>query len=252
MLSTAQIKYVKSLHQKKFRDLHNVFLVEGEKIVGELTSSSLKVEAIFAKQSWIDANQLLFDASIPNYTATNKDMERITNLKTPSAVVAVVRKPPLDDAIEISSDKIILALDTIQDPGNLGTIIRTADWFGIKQVVCSMETAEIYNPKVIQATMGSFARVKTSYLSLSEFISKKSGETPIIGATLQGQSLKDCKPPKGGIIVIGNESKGISKEILPLLTKEIQIPKATFSESAESLNASVAAGIIMAWVSDVI
>jgi len=249
MLSTSQIKFVKSLHQKKFREIYDVFLVEGEKIVGELPSSNLKVEAIYAKKGWVDSNKLPLNASIPIYLASNKDMERISGLKTPPAVVAVVRKPNFDEASEISQDNIVLALDTIQDPGNLGTIIRTADWFGIKQVVCSMETADIYNPKVIQATMGSFARVNTSYLNLADFIAKARNGTPIIGATLKGISLKDCKPPKGGIIVIGNESKGISMDILPLLTKEIQIPKATLTESAESLNASVAAAIIMAWAS---
>jgi len=248
MLSASQIKYVKSLQQKKFRDLYNTFIAEGEKIVNELPGSNLQVDEIFATQDWVEKNRGLFSSNIPTHTASCKDMERISGLKTPQSVIAVIKKPDVGGGFYIEPNDQILVLDTIQDPGNFGTIIRTAHWFGIKHIVCSKNTADLFNPKVIQATMGSFARVKVSYLDLVHFLKEKSGHRNIFGATLRGEDIKDCTPSKGSILVIGNESKGISKNILPLLTKEITITTGASKDSAESLNAAIAAGILMAWI----
>ncbi len=248
MISTSQIKHAKSLHHKKFRDLHDLFLAEGEKIVAELPKSNLFVESVFATSHWIETNRGIFSAETLIHEASSKDLERISTLKTPSSVVAVVKKPLIIDDFSTIAHQPILVLDTIQDPGNLGTIIRTADWFGIKQVVCSRETAELYNPKVIQATMGSFARVNIAYLNLPEFLNRFNGGKTIFGATLKGEPISQLKPHGDSILVIGNESRGISKEVKPYLTKEIKIPGGQAAKSAESLNAAVAAGILMAWL----
>ncbi len=247
MLSATQIKFVKSLHQKKFRDLNNLFLVEGEKMVSELPKSLLVVEAIFATIGWMEANPGLFPGKAPIHIATKRDLERITTLKTPPAVLAVVKMPIVNYDFGASTGHPTLVLDKIQDPGNLGTIIRTADWFGIKEVVCSKETADLYNPKAIQATMGSFARMNVQYRNLPEFLRGVEGQKSIFGATLKGDPIGHIKPASGSILVIGNESKGISEEVMNFLTNEVTIPGGGM-KSAESLNAAVAAGILMAWL----
>ena len=171
---------------------------------------------------------------------TDEELERISLLQTPHQVLAVVRKRIMPPAITVS-DQLILALDTIQDPGNLGTILRLVDWFAIDQVVCNHECADMYNPKVVQASMGSIARVKVFYTDLFAWISEEKN-LRVYGASLEGQDIKKIEKPSNGILVIGNESKGISEEIMKLINVKVTIPR---KGKAESLNAAIATGIIL-------
>lgn len=251
MLSHSQIKYVQSLQQKKFRRQHGVFVAEGEKIVFELWSGPFEVEGVYALNEWIMEHRHEIPMGVPVLEVSNKDLERISGFKTPNKVLAVIKMPEETDEPELQNGALCLVLDKVQDPGNLGTIIRTADWFGIRQVICSVDTAELFSPKVIQATMGSFLRVNVSYTDLAPFLEKAARNQPIFGAFLEGNNMFEVMAPKEGILVIGNESKGISDEIARLVTRKVKIPggrQHKKTDSAESLNASVAAGIMMAWM----
>lgn len=233
MLSISHKKFVKSLKQKKFRDQHNSFVVEGVKMVEELLTTDYKVTHIFATSKWL--------ADHPDIAAveiSKKDLDIISNLKTPNEVVAVVNKKdhPLNDL----SAQFTIALDYIQDPGNLGTIIRTADWFGVKNIVCSTDSVDVYNPKVMQATMGSLFRVNVIYTSLEEFFIKNPG-LKVYGTLLKGENLYHTKiNTPGSVLLMGNESKGIANQLLPFITDKITIPK--FGK-AESLNVAIATAI---------
>jgi TrmH family RNA methyltransferase len=234
MLSINQKKYVNSLKQKKFRTQHNSFVVEGVKLIDELLYSGYKIEAIYATTTWIEKNPTIDCIEI-----SEKELNSISSLKTPNQIIAVVKQQE-NQLADVNSD-LTIALDKIQDPGNLGTIIRTADWFGVKNIVCSEDTVDIYNPKVIQATMGSFFRVNIIYTNLSEFFSNNKDLT-VYGALLEGDNVyKTELKSKGAVLLMGNESKGISKEIIPFVTDKISIPK--FGK-AESLNVATATAII--------
>ncbi len=245
MLSQAQIKYIRALQQKKYRKLHGSFVVEGEKIVAELLRSHYHIAGIFALEEWISR----FSDGIPGDVGLTRvsptELSRISGLTTPNQVVAVVSLP--DQSFHTATDwnGLALYLDGIQDPGNLGTIIRTADWFGIDLIGCSPDTADIYNPKVIQATMGSFLRVRVIRATLSAFLGKVTKKPVIYGTSLEGENLFSSQFPESALVIIGNESKGISADLRPLIDKWIQIPGK--GQGAESLNASVAAAIVMAW-----
>ncbi len=251
MLSHSQIKYVQSLQQKKFRRQYGVFLAEGEKIISELLQSHFEMEGVYALADWLQENSHQIPDGLKVFETSQKDLERISGLKTPNKVLAVV-KTPTDESAPTSQKGLSLVLDKVQDPGNLGTIIRTADWFGIRQVICSPDTAEVFSPKVVQASMGSFLRVRVYYTELKPFLEKAAGETPIYGAFLEGEDLWEVEVKNKGILVIGNESKGISPEVAALVQKKVRIhggKKPGKPDAAESLNASVAAGILMAWLS---
>lgn len=240
MLVKQKLKYIQSLGQKKFRLQEKLFIAEGPKLVKELleTNSSM-VNEVFALKEWISENEKIL-VKIPVTEISEIELERISQLTTPNKVLAIARQ--FDEDIEIiTKGKITLALDCIQDPGNLGTIIRTADWFGVEQIVCSNDSAEVYNPKVVQATMGSIARVKVFYTDLKEWLAEQT-DVSIIATTLDGQDISSVKKIKEGIIVFGNESKGISAEILELSNVKLSIPK---KGKAESLNAAVAVGIVI-------
>jgi RNA methyltransferase, TrmH family len=240
MLVKQKVKYIQSLGQKKFREQEELFIAEGPKIVKELLKAIPEhIMEIYALKEWIiETRGLLNKTQIIEITEI--ELEKISQLTTPNKVVAVVKQFHKEANI-IVKDRITLALDTIQDPGNLGTIIRIADWFGIDQVVCSNDCAEIYNPKVVQATMGSIARVKIFYTDLEQWLSDRK-EVSIYATTLEGQDIREIKKIQEAIIVIGNESKGISNGILKLADTKITIPH---KGKAESLNAAVAAGIIL-------
>lgn len=247
MISKNQIKHIASLKLPKFRNEFNEFLVEGEKMVPELFNSTFIVKQIFALEDWISTNRKLIPKDIALEKVSPKELERISALKTPNKVLAVVCIPEIDlTAIDYS--QLILVLDKIQDPGNLGTIIRTADWFGIKDIICSKDTVSLYNPKVIQSTMGSFTRVNLHYTALKEVLKAIPKELSVYGSLLEGKSIFQEKLSNKGLIVIGNESQGISKEIQSFLTKKINIPSFAIDSQnqAESLNASLATGIICA------
>jgi TrmH family RNA methyltransferase len=230
MLSKKEIKDIQSLSHKKFRDELNWFIAEGPKIVGEL------IERVYAVKEWIQANQS--SAQKVNFTEVNGvELERVSHLQTPNQAIAVVRKLP---SKRPDASSFTIYLDTIQDPGNFGTIVRIADWFGIKNVVCTSGCADLYNPKVVQSTMASIARVNVYYDENEEWLIQQ--KVPVYAATLNGVSLYEHSKVDQGILVIGNESKGISEEVLQYSTAQITIPK---KGQAESLNAAVATGILL-------
>lgn len=240
MLTKSKLKYIQSLSQKKQRDDANAFIAEGPKLVKELLESAPQaIQEIFALKVWVEENQKFLTKNLVA-EISEKELERISLLSTPNKVVAILKKFDTGKTI-ITKDRIILALDTIQDPGNFGTIIRTADWFGVEQIVCSPDCADMYNSKVVQATMGSIARVKVFYADLEKWLVSVK-DARIYAAVLEGQDISFMKKINEGIILIGNESKGISDEILRLANNKITIPK---KGKAESLNAAVATGIIL-------
>lgn len=229
-LSKNKIKLIRSLRLKKNRDAERLFVVEGAKIIQELIREQPNsLEFVCTTES-----DFQFDRA---YLADERTIKTISSLKNPGSLLALVRFPKID---AIASD-LVIALDGIQDPGNLGTIIRTADWFGISKIICSKDTVDCYNPKVVQATMGSIFRMSIEYVDLREYLSNT--ELPVYGALLDGVDMYESPLEKKGVLVIGNEGKGISDEIKPLVSHPIFIPK--YGE-AESLNAAMATGIILA------
>lgn len=236
MLSKNELKYIQSLCQKKQRQATGMFLAEGPKIVDELLNSHFTVNKVYATDEW-DAGKLA-DPSILTRVSAH-ELAKISGLQTPQQILAVARQY-WPDAAPLLNQKITLVLDGIQDPGNLGTIIRIADWFGIQEIVCSLDTVDCYNPKVVQATMGSLLRVKIWYEALPAFLAKQ--QMPILGALLSGQSVYATQVDDPSLLVIGNEAKGIREELLPLINQPISIPG---KGGAESLNAGVATGILV-------
>jgi RNA methyltransferase, TrmH family len=252
MITQATIRYVRSLEQKKFRNQHGCFVAEGDKIVREALASGLVVEQVFALPAWIEANGSLASGKTTEVVAVSeKELGRISMLKTPNQVLAVIRMPNFAADNQDLRSNLTLLLDDIQDPGNLGTIIRTADWFGVKNIYCSLATADVFNPKVIQATMGSFARVRVHYTPLTTLLEKMNDSIPVYGAFLQGDNLFERQASLPAVLIIGNESKGISSAIAQRINHRLRIPgggnHSAHGQGAESLNASVAAAIIMAW-----
>jgi len=241
MLSKTYTKYIQSLHHKKFRDTEDVFIAEGSKVVMELLrSATISCEMILGLAEWMHPNEPAIRKYYagPMQVIEQYELEKISTLTTPNQVLAVFKKCKKATVIK---GKICLMLDTIQDPGNLGTIIRIADWFGIQSILCSENCADMYNPKVVQSTMGSLGRVEMIYTNLAEWM-KKNNKIKTYAAALYGKNITELKGLTEGIIIIGNESKGISAEIMQLCTEKITIPK---TGEAESLNAAVAAGIIL-------
>lgn len=242
MLSKSYTKYIQSLHHKKFRDLENAFIAEGSKVVMDLLNSTKIVcQHILAKEEWLKENEpeIRKHYNGPIEAVEYFELEKISALSTPNQVLGVFKKVK-QGVIDVKG-KITLALDTIQDPGNLGTIIRIADWYGVQAIICSESCADMYNPKVVQSTMGSIGRVEVKYADLAEWLKKNSNIT-VYAAALNGKNINSLNGLKEGIILIGNESKGISEEIMKMADEKITIPKIGL---AESLNAAVATGIIL-------
>jgi len=250
MLSKTEIKRINSLSLKKFRLQHGLFCAEGDKIVNELIVSGWETEVIYATDDWSGLQQDV--SGIPNIRIiSNKELGQISSLTTPNKALALVRIPQRDMIQVDATKELVLALDNIQDPGNLGTIIRAADWFGVDKIICSQDTADVYNPKVIQATMGSFARVKLLYCNLDEFFDSLPETLPIMGAMLKGDNIFKKEPPKRGILVLGNESKGISDNIARRISQKLFIPmynEDLRKQKPESLNVAMAAGIMLGWI----
>jgi TrmH family RNA methyltransferase len=244
MLSKNSIKHINSLYYSKFRKKNKMFVAEGPKIVGELADSGFVIDSVFAVREWIEKNENNPIISKIHEISAG-ELKKISSLKTPNQVLAVVNIPDEKTDFGKLKNELFLVLDGISDPGNLGTIIRTADWFGIRNIVCSKNTVNVYNPKVIQATMGSFIRVKIIYNELSEFFTNLPFSTPVFGALLNGENIYRMKLPAKGCIIIGNESKGISAELKRFITHSVTIPSSGGSTSAESLNASVATAVIL-------
>jgi TrmH family RNA methyltransferase len=242
MLVKSQVKYIQSLGHKKHRDEEGAFIAEGPKLVKELLNAPhVPLLNLFAVREWIEMNQSRV-AENQLIELSESELERISFLTTPNQVVGIFKKPSFPE-MDIKG-KITLMLDNIQDPGNLGTIVRIADWFGVERIVCSEDSADVFNPKVVQATMGSISRVHVSYIGLEDFLSLHPG-IAVYATTLDGVVMPAMTPIKEGIIVIGNESKGIHDELLKMIEHRITIPK---KGKAESLNAAVATGIILSHV----
>ena len=246
-LSKSKISFVQSLKQKKCRDESGLFLVEGNKIITEVLDSNFEVQLLIATHSWVESNKKSLHKVQEIISVSESDIERVSLQKTPVGVVAVVKKK--DNSI-IEGDylgELSLVLDEIQDPGNMGTIIRLADWFGIRHIFCSTNTVDIYNPKVIQSTMGAFLRCKVEYVDLSKFLKKHSELEGfnIYGAFLEGENIYRSKLENKGFLVMGNEGSGISKEVQQHVTSKISIPSYPPSiASSESLNVAVATAVI--------
>jgi len=240
MLVKSKAKYIQSLGQKKLRQQEGVFIAEGPKLVKELlTEHSDSVLEVFALKEWLDNNKEI--ASKTGVIEISEvDLNKISRLTTPNQVLALVKQFTAMKPV-VERNQFILALDGIQDPGNLGTIIRMADWFGVQHIVCSEDCADRYNPKVVQSTMGSIGRVNVFYTSLTKWLGEQQ-DARIYAAVLEGQDITRMQQPAGGVIVIGNESKGISEDVLHFCNVAITIPQ---KGKAESLNAAVATGIIL-------
>lgn len=234
MLSISQKKYINSLQQKKFRLQYGTFLVEGEKMVTELLQSDFEIEYIFSIKG--KGHQL---NNYDTIEISEKEMKSISALSTPSIFLAVAKQKK--QTIDWSQNNLILVLDKIKDPGNLGTIIRTADWFGVNTVICSNQCVDVYNPKVVQATMGSIFRTTVAYTNLVDFF-KENKTIPVYGALLDGVNVyQHLIKHKKAFLLMGSESFGISAELIPYITNKIMIPK--FGK-AESLNVAVATGVL--------
>jgi RNA methyltransferase, TrmH family len=254
MFTKGQASMIKSLHDKKYRQNSGLFLVEGEKSVAETLNSNFEIKTLLATKSFYTKySKLIKDKKIICEIVEPGEIENVSTLESNDSALAIVKqKAPEILGSEIAENEIVLALDNIRDPGNFGTIIRIADWYGIKKVIASIGTVDLYNPKVISATKGSFTRVNIYYADLKNYL----GETkaPILGAFMTGENVHKFTFPKKGILVMGNESNGISKEIESLIKQKVTIPavaksygeaKPSFGSQAESLNVAIATAVLI-------
>lgn len=244
-LSKNKIKLIRSLEQKKFRRQERAFVAEGHKSVGDLLAEGCRPRLVVSTADWQPRMEL--PEGTEHIVVTEEELRKASLLQHPQQVLGVFGLPDqsaLPAAGRLRRD-LCLCLDGVQDPGNLGTIIRTADWFGIRDIVCSPATADAYNPKVVQATMGSIARVHVAYADLGAWLRGMPEDIPVYGTVLDGDGIYGAGLSGGGIIVMGNEGNGISPEILPRLTRRLLIPPyPAGNKTAESLNVSVATAII--------
>ena len=240
MLSKNTINFIRSLKDKKTRQEEMLFTAEGTKSVLELChASKIIVKAVYATKDWIEEHVSEIPRNIELNELSNKELDQISSLKTHQNVLLLAQIPSTNiTAVDFSAD-LHLVIDTVQDPGNLGTIIRIADWYGIKNIICSNACADAYNSKTIQASMASIARVNVFYTDLKDFLSEK--KLPVYGAVMDGQNIKDIKLQMPAFLLIGNEGKGISPELKPFISHAITIAKVG---EAESLNAAIATAII--------
>ncbi len=253
MLSNNQIKIYSSLRIKKYRDTHHKFLAEGEKIALDIINSPsciFKIQKLIASPEFLKENIFPTLKGIPEVVEASDEMLRkISSLSTPNKAILVCELPEYTPDFKEVSGELSLFLDDIRDPGNLGTIIRTADWFGIHHIFCSQESVDVYNPKVVQATMGALCRVKVYYMETSLLLTElgKIDSFPFIGTLLEGDNIYTSELPFRGIIILGNESRGISEKLQAALNYRLTIPsQANRSERSESLNVATAAAVVMA------
>jgi TrmH family RNA methyltransferase len=234
MVSKNQIKLINSLQQKKYRKLHNLFIAEGKKVIQELIDANFSLEHLFVTK------ENLFDKKFHSELISDAELKKISALTTANDCLAVFK---IKEVNSNASTGLELALDNIKDPGNMGTIIRLCDWFGISKIVCTEETVDIYNPKVVQATMGSLARVEVLYTNLTDYL--KTADVAIFGTFMEGKNIYKTELPSQGIIVMGNEANGISAEIESLVTQKISIPRFGNLQQTESLNVATATAVIL-------
>jgi len=235
MVSKNQIKLITSLQQKKYRKQEQLFFAEGVKVVQELLNSNFELQDLFTtKQDFLTVSKDKVHA------ISDAELKKISALTTPNTCLAVFKVPKAKDFVEKG---LIVALDDVRDPGNLGTIIRLCDWFGIETLFCSEESVDIYNPKVVQATMGSISRVNVVYGNLEAFLTKT--KLPVFGTFMDGKNIYQEKLPKEGIIIMGNEANGISSSVEKLVSERIAIPRFGNLQVTESLNVATATAIIL-------
>jgi TrmH family RNA methyltransferase len=247
MISKNKTRFIISLQKKKVREEEGLYIIEGDKLVKEFLLAKIQVKTLIAKTEFIEALTPEMKECI-NQTeeATHEELKHISTLKTPHNALAVIPVPDRKMNTGELLNKLCIALDFVQDPGNLGTIIRAAAWFGIKNIVCSTDCVDVYNPKVIQASMGAILHVNVYYSDLKEFVAlAHEKKIPIFGTMLAGESIYDHKLDNKGIILLGNESGGISDELIPFITDKIMIPGANKAiPGIESLNVSMAASVV--------
>lgn len=245
MLSKNRIKYIRSLEMKKYRKAEKAFLAEGNKLVNDLLGH-FSCKLLIATAQWLEAHPLLLAQETIEVSA--EELARASLLKTPQEVLAVFDLPSYTYDDSLPGHSLCLALDDVQDPGNLGTIIRIADWFGIEDIFCSQGTADAFNPKTVQATMGALARVRLHYCDLKEFIRVQTERNvPVFGTFLDGKNIYSQKLSVQGVIVMGNEGNGVCKEIENLVSQKLLIPNyPQGKETSESLNVAVATAIVCA------
>ncbi len=233
MISKSQIKLITSLQQKKYRNKTGLFVAEGPKIIKNLILAKMELELIFSSET---------DPSfaVELEPISQLELQKISALKTANTMLAVFKIPKIES---IASNRLTVAIDAVRDPGNLGTIIRLCDWFGVEQLICSMDTVDCFNPKVVQATMGSIAKVQVHYTDLSAYL--KNTPLPVYAAVMDGVSVYKTELPEHAVLVMGNEANGISEEIQLLIQEKVTIPQFNVSETAESLNVATATGILL-------
>jgi TrmH family RNA methyltransferase len=248
MLSKNKIKFLNSIKKKKYRDAHQVFFVEGEKLVDELLNAEAEISALFATNEWLEQHQQIIDEKlIKSYGITNEELKKISALSTPNNVLATVKIPQTHYIQTEVAQQLSILLDHVSDPGNLGTIIRIADWFGIQNIFCTKESVDLYNPKVVQATMGAIFRVKVHYIDFKELLQEFSAENDFIiyGTFLKGKNIYHESLSKKGFIMMGSESHGISKKWEPYIHQKLFIPHyPAHKKSSESLNLSTATAVV--------
>lgn len=234
MVTKQEIKLIKSLNQKKYRQQLGLFTVEGIKGIEEFLKSDFKLHRLYTTKQ-------IFDNSKGDAVGISEnELKKITALKNPNTALAIFEIPKSED---VKDNTLIVALDDVRDPGNLGTIIRLCDWYGVKDLVCSLNTVDCYNSKVVQATMGSLTRVNITYTNLDEFLLNH--KSPIFGTYMNGENIYNSKLPSEGIIVLGNEANGISEKISSVIDRKITIPQFGKSKETESLNVANAAAIVL-------
>jgi len=242
MITKARIKLIKSLEQRKKRNIHQLFVAEGPKLVEELLAT-MQPAYIAAIPEWWDRNRHLIKSACETDTITQEELHKTSLLQTPQQVIALFPIPQHKFNPDIARQELCLALDGVQDPGNMGTILRIADWFGIHNVICSEDTVDIYNPKAVQATMGALARVKVHYTNLEETF--RQNQTPVYGTLLDGKNIYEQELGSHGFIVMGNEGKGLSPAIKNLVTQKLFIPNYPIgAKTTESLNVAIATSIV--------
>ncbi|MCK8522189.1 RNA methyltransferase [Aquimarina sp. D1M17] len=237
MVSKNQKKLIKSLHQKKYRKQHHLFVAEGKKVINELLDAEFRLHSLYT----VDDSFFKIDPKL-QYVLKEDELKQISFLSTPQTALAVFYIP---EEQEIDPKGITLVLDDVRDPGNLGTIIRLCDWFGIRELVCSLQTVDCYNPKVIQATMGSISRVNVRYTSVLDFLKSKKSDLMTFGTFMDGDNLYKTDLPKDGIVVMGNEANGISPQVEAFVDKKITIPQFGDGQKTESLNVATATAIVL-------
>lgn len=243
ILSKNRIKYIRSLELKKNRREEKLFLAEGPKLVGDLLGH-FPCRFLAATSGWLNAHSPVGADEVLEVSA--EDLARASLLKTPQQVLALFEQPEYKHDMEVISHSLCIALDDVQDPGNLGTIIRLADWFGIEHIFCSPNTVDVYNPKAVQATMGGIARVKVHYTPLPDLI-RMLGDVPVYGTFLDGKNIYEQQLSPHGLIVMGNEGNGIGDEVKKLINRKLFIPNYPQErQTSESLNVAIATAVVCA------